>query len=449
MDNAAFHQEFIKLLCRRRHILKSLTKRNNGKSHPFQVLRHLHRTPAVKGDLQDMIPLTQILNKFLNEAVMDHVSLCRHQIALLVPDVIGDGCPAHTKGNRFLRDPEIGEKDILLILRPWREHQHKGGNVPGTGKIQPSVALPAFERLYINGSIPKVVDMLRNEPGQARHPHIETELFKHIFFRRVLQCVPVHIPDTLNLDGLTERRVCFIPVLFIMPVIIVLQTVDDRIEGVVNLPSLQDIQCFHMELIADTFPVRPRCGNQEIQRLLTGIAGSFGKDIIELPVWLRMNLVQHKTGDVQAMFRPYLRRQHLVETCVCVIHNPLGSAHDLTSLQQGRGHLHHLVGYIENDGCLLAVGGSTVNLRRRLIVRIQKVKCHGSGKLTLSIFLSYFYKYSSELPVSALIHDAKHIPHNLFLPRKQPETLSCPLPLGVPEVLNKCHRPFCLCLIIV
>ena len=76
-----------------------------------------------------------------------------------------------------------------------------------------------------------------------------------------------------------------------------------------------------------------------------------------------MNLIQHKSGDIQPMLRSHLCGKHLVKSSVCVIHNPLCSSHDLTALHQGRGHLHHLVGHIKNDGRLLTVGGSAVNLR--------------------------------------------------------------------------------------
>src|SRR5699024_11584385 len=44
MDDAALHQEFIKFLCWRRHILKSLTKRYHGKPHAFQILRSEEHT---------------------------------------------------------------------------------------------------------------------------------------------------------------------------------------------------------------------------------------------------------------------------------------------------------------------------------------------------------------------------------------------------------------------
>ena len=50
-----------------------------------------------------------------------------------------------------------------------------------------------------------------------------------------------------------------------------------------------------MELVADALLVRAGRGDQEEQRLFTGVTGTFGKDIVEFSVWLGMNLIQHQT----------------------------------------------------------------------------------------------------------------------------------------------------------
>ena len=80
-----------------------------------------------------------------------------------------------------------------------------------------------------------------------------------------------------------------------MPVILICQSIDHRIKGVVDLTSSQQVKGFHVELVADALLVRAGRGDQEEQRLLTGITGTFGKDIVEFSVWLSMNLIQNKT----------------------------------------------------------------------------------------------------------------------------------------------------------
>lgn len=77
MDNPAFHQELVELLGRRAHIFKALTERNDCESHPLKVLGHLHGSPSVKGNLQNVISLAQLLDDLFDKAVVDDISLGR------------------------------------------------------------------------------------------------------------------------------------------------------------------------------------------------------------------------------------------------------------------------------------------------------------------------------------------------------------------------------------
>ena len=92
-----------------------------------------------------------------------------------------------------------------------------------------------------------------------------------------------------------------------MPVIFIGQSVDHRVEGVVDLAVSQQVKGFHVQLIADALLVRAGRGDQEEQRLFTGITGTFGQNIVELAVGLGMDLIQHKPGHVQAMLRTDFR----------------------------------------------------------------------------------------------------------------------------------------------
>lgn len=106
-------------------------------------------------------------------------------------------------------------------------------------------------------------------------------------------------------------------------------------------------------------------------------------------------------------------------------------------------HLHHLVGNIKNDGCLLAVSCSTIDFGRWLIIGKKQIQGHRSGKLGFAIFLTDFDISRAELTVSSLVHDTEHIPDDLLLPRKQPEPLACPFAFGMTQVFNKGHCPVC------
>ena len=92
-----------------------------------------------------------------------------------------------------------------------------------------------------------------------------------------------------------------------MPVIFIGQSIDHRVECVVYLATGKKIKGFHMQLIADALLVRAGRGDQEEQRLFTGITGTFGQDIVELAVGLGMDFVQHQTGHIQAVLRADFR----------------------------------------------------------------------------------------------------------------------------------------------
>lgn len=47
-----------------------------------------------------------------------------------------------------------------------------------------------------------------------------------------------------------------------------------------------------MQFVADAVLVIARCGDDEKERLLPGITGAFGQDIVELPVRLGVDFIK-------------------------------------------------------------------------------------------------------------------------------------------------------------
>jgi len=76
------------LFGRRRHITVALTELHQREAQPFKVLRHLHSTPAVEGDLPDVKPCPQLVDEVFDEAVVNDVALSRQQVALPFPEVV-------------------------------------------------------------------------------------------------------------------------------------------------------------------------------------------------------------------------------------------------------------------------------------------------------------------------------------------------------------------------
>ena len=116
--------------------------------------------------------------------------------------------------------------------------------------------------------------MLRNPCNNAADPLVETKLTEYIFFRRICQRLTVCIPDAVNSNGVSEGRICLIPRFLGVPVVIIVQSVNDRIKGRINASAVQNILCFGVVFVADRISVCSCRGDQEVQRLSTGITGA-------------------------------------------------------------------------------------------------------------------------------------------------------------------------------
>ena len=68
-----------------------------------------------------------------------------------------------------------------------------------------------------------------------------------------------------------------------------------------------------MHLPADTVPIGACSCDQEEQRLFSRVAGAVGHNIIELSVWLGVQLVKYHRVDVEAMLGVCLCGKYLIE----------------------------------------------------------------------------------------------------------------------------------------
>ena len=99
----------------------------------------------------------------------------------------------------------------------------------------------------------------------------------------------------------TQGRVCFLPHLGVRPVVAFIGTIDDRIERGINLATFQDILGFLVCFVADRLGICSGSSNEEIQRLHSGVAGTLGHYIEQLPVRLSMQLVEDNSVDIEAV----------------------------------------------------------------------------------------------------------------------------------------------------
>ena len=115
------------------------------------------------------------------------------------------------------------------------------------------------------------------------------------------------VTHSVDGNGVSKRRIRLVPRLLGIPVVIIVQAVDHRIEGRINAPAVQNIFCFRVILVADAVAIRSGGCDQEVQRLRSCIAGALRKNIHKASIRLGMKLIKHQTGNIQTVFCTDLR----------------------------------------------------------------------------------------------------------------------------------------------
>ena len=136
-----------------------------------------------------------------------------------------------------------------------------------------------------------------------------------------------------------------------------------------------------MHLIADAVGVSSGSGNQEIQRLHSCIAGTFGHNIEQFPIGLRVKFIEHDPMDVEAMLGVGFCRKHLIKAVCRNVDDSLLRCQDFDTLIQGRTHSYHIGSHIKYNGSLLAVSGTAIDFGTFFAVTAGKQQGNRSGKL--------------------------------------------------------------------
>ena len=348
-----------------------------------------------------------------------------------------------------LRYPEVRQHGVFVLLVQRREDQHKGGNIRSAGQIQATVADPAFQSV-LRGSKGAAVPFLHGHPAHRLfNPLVQPELAEAVFLSGVLLGGLTGGFDLVDAHRDAERGIGLLPHLGVCPVIPLIGSVDDRVEGGVDFPAFQDVLGLLVCLVADRAGIRPCRGDQEVEGLHPGIPGTLCHDVKELPVWLGVQLIKNHAVDVEAMLGVGLSREHLVEAVGGMVNDALLGREDLDPLGERRTHLHHIRRYLKNNGCLLAVGSAAIHLGAFLTVPAGEKKRHCSGQLRLALFLRYLDVRRIELPIAVVLQNSKQVSDDLLLPVDQLKGLACPGALGMAERLDKHHCKIGSVLIVV
>jgi hypothetical protein len=130
------------------------------------------------------------------------------------------------------------------------------------------------------------------------------------------------------------------------------------------LSAAHDVERLLVLLIADRLRIIPGGRDQEEQRLHPRVAGALGHDVKELPVRLRVQLIEDNAVGIEAVLVCHIGGQHLVEAVRRQVFEPLLRFEYLHALAECRAEPHHIDCHVKDDLGLIAVSGAAVGPRR-------------------------------------------------------------------------------------
>ena len=358
---------------------------------------------------------------------------------MFLPYIIGNMVAPYPEVEVVLWNPEVREDAVFIVLVYRREHQHESRDVGGGGKVQPAVAYTALQAVLVGGKGAFVPPLHRHPAYRLFYPLVQAELPEGVLFGGILLGRVTRRPYLVDAHRDAQGGVGFLPHLGVCPIVPLVCAIDHGIESGVDLPALQNILGLLVCLVADGAGVGASRGDEEVERLHPGVAGTFGHDIEQLSVGLGVQLVKDNPVDVESVLAVRFRRKHLIEGVGRRVDDAFGRGEDFDSLGESWTHPHHIRSHIEHDPGLLAVGGTAVDLGPFLAVPAAEQEGDSGSEFALAHLLRDFDVGCVELAVAVGLEGAEHIPDDLLLPVDEFKGLSGPSPLGVAEALDESH----------
>ena len=337
---------------------------------------------------------------------------------------------------------------MFIIFSRWKD-KYKSCYICCRGKVKTTIANTPGKPLFIKRYFAFIPFLHRHPADSLFYPLIQTQLPKRIFLARRFFCRITRSHHLIYSDGFVEGWICLFPNLRVSPIFRFISTIDNGIKSWVMFSAFQNVLCLLVNFIADWICVCAGCGNQEIQRLHSGITGAFGHNIKELSVRLRVKFIEHNTVNVKAMLGIGFCRKHLIKAVGRDVHDTLLWGQDFHSFGKGRAHSYHIGSHIKYNGSLLAVSGTAIDFGTFFAVTAGKQQGNRSGKLWFAIFLRNFNVSRVKLTIAIRFLNAKQITDNLFLPVQKFKFFSSPCAFGMAQTLNKRNGIVCLLFVVL
>ena len=245
--------------------------------------------------------LPQFLDEIFDKTIVNHISLSGFQVTLPFPHIIWNMVTSYSEWQSFFREPEVRQNRIyLIILSRWKD-KDKSRNICSTGKVKSTVADSSTKEFWNYRSITSIPFFHWHPSNRLFYPLIQTQLSECVLFTRILSGRIASSFNLIHSDSNAKRGICFFPDFWRSPVFRFICTVNHRIECWIDFSALQNIFCLLMRFITNRMRVRPSRGDEKIQRLHSRITGTFGHNIKQLSVRLRMQFIKYHSVNVETM----------------------------------------------------------------------------------------------------------------------------------------------------
>ena len=119
---------------------------------------------------------------------MNDIALGGQQKALPLPHIVWHMVTPDTQIEVVLRNPEVRQDDVFVVLVLWREHQDECCNIRCGGQVQTAVTDTTFQIVFVDGELAFVPLVHRHPANCLFDPLVESQLSEGVLLAGVLLC---------------------------------------------------------------------------------------------------------------------------------------------------------------------------------------------------------------------------------------------------------------------
>ena len=155
------------------HVFESLPEGDDSEAEAFEVLAHLDGAPTVISNLANIEPEAELFDVVLDMVVAHHIAFSGFQVALLMPQVVGDVIAGDPQFQVVFGNPKPGRDRVFVIVPVGWEYENESSDIGGGCQVEPAVTNPALKFCQIDWGVVLIPDVHRHPPHAPLHPLIK------------------------------------------------------------------------------------------------------------------------------------------------------------------------------------------------------------------------------------------------------------------------------------